>query len=171
MSLPRQEQDRQVKLLETEHPHCREWNEHRGKMYPYYDAKQDVKNTTAVRNTLLERAKHTECLQNETTLLIYLLKHRPFKGKADGKHKTSSVWYHQRGKIVASVGMEKMAKELGVDERTIRRWTKHLREAGLIQVRYENREAVYVLGEIVDGKEVFFYAKQLRVINMKDYLL
>jgi hypothetical protein len=174
MSITRQEQDRQVAELKAEHPELEQhnlWTCVKGKMVPYHDAKQNVKLSLPVKNSLLGKVKYFECLQNETALLLYLLKHRPFKGKQDGKHKTSSVWYHQKGLIVASVGVEKMSKDLGVDERRIRRWTRRLREAGLIRTFYENREAVYVLGEIIKGEEVFFYAKQTKVIKMKDYLL
>jgi len=113
-----------------------------------------------VRAGIFNVAKEKKELQNPTTLLLYFLQHRPWKGKRD-KHDTYRTWYVRRGLIVASVSVEQMCKDLGVHEKTIRNWIKTLHESGLIDKIKVGQENIYVLGQVIEGEERFYYSGEI----------
>lgn len=106
-------------------------------------------------------ARANKSLRNPTTLLLYLLQHRPWEGKRD-KHDTYETWYLKRRLIVASVGEEKTRIDLGVSQKTVRNWINELHEIGVIRKVKDGQENVYVLGEIIDKKELFYYSGEIR---------
>jgi hypothetical protein len=164
MSLSRQEQERQVQALINERPELKghlEFAQKKGKMVPYFDAKIDYKNTIGVKKSIMENISSKKSLQSPVILLMYLLQNRPWNGKSD-KHHTQDYWYNQRGLITASKSEKKIAEDLGLPKRTIQRWKKQLLKDKLMDVILENRECVYVLGQIIDGIEVFFYEVRTR---------
>ena len=99
-------------------------------------------------------------LQNPTTLLLYLLQHRAWEGKKD-KHDTYGTWYLKKRQIVTSVGVEKICADLGVHEKTVRNWTNALHRSGVIRKLKDGQENVYILGEIIDDKEMFYYSGEI----------
>jgi len=133
--------------------------------------KLDIKNTTPISNNLFDNAPMYHTLQNHLLLLIYLLKHRNWEGKGKDKHKTVEIWRDKKGLLVCSRSQERIAKDLKIPMSTLKRWLRELELDGLIRRIKEFRENVYVLGEIVDGKEEYYYAKKYPRINMSDYLL
>jgi hypothetical protein len=99
-------------------------------------------------------------LQNPTTLLLYLLQHRAWEGKKD-KHDTYGTWYLKKRLIVASVGVEKLCADLGVHEKTVRNWTNALHRSGVIRKLKDGQDNVYLLGEVIDDKELFYYSGEI----------
>ena len=99
-------------------------------------------------------------LQNPTTLLLYLLQHRAWEGKKD-KHDTYNTWYLKRRLIVASVGVEKICADLGVHEKTVRNWLKGLHKSGVIRKVKAGLDNVYVLGEVIDRQDLFYYSGEI----------
>ena len=59
---------------------------------------------------------------------------------------------------MASRSLGTMASDFGVAQSTIQDWIDALEMYGLVKRELENRENVYVIGKIVDRKEVYFYA-------------
>ncbi len=108
-----------------------------------------------VKAGIFNVARKNRCLQNPTTLLLYLLQNRNWERKKD-KHDTYGTWYLKRNLIVASIGVEKMYADLGVSEKTIRNWGNKLERDGLIKKVMEGKENVYVIGEVIDGKELLY---------------
>ena len=115
---------------------------------------------TPVKVGLFNVARLNRDLQNPTTLLLYLLQHRTWEGKKD-KHDTYDTWYLKRGLIVASVGVEKICVDLGVHEKTVRNWTNALHKSGVIRKLKSGREGIYVLGEVIDNKELYYYSGEI----------
>jgi hypothetical protein len=115
---------------------------------------------TSVKAGLFNVARKNTDLQNPTTLLLYLLQHRTWKGKKD-KHDTYDTWYLKRRLIVASVGVEKICVDLGVHEKTVRNWTNALHKSGVIRKLKSGRDGIYVLGEVVNNKELFYYSGEI----------
>ena len=113
-----------------------------------------------VKAGLFNVARGNEVLRNPTTLLLYLLQHRSWKGKKD-KHDTYGTWYLRRNLIVASVGEEKIAADLGVHKKTVRNWTKALQRTGVIRKLKDGQDNVYVLGEVIENKELFYYSGEI----------
>jgi hypothetical protein len=115
---------------------------------------------STVKAGLFNVARVISDLQNPTTLLVYLLQHRAWEGKKD-KHDTYNTWYLKRRLIVASVGVEKICADFGVHEKTVRNWLKGLHKSGIIRKVKAGLDNVYVLGEIIDGKELFYYSGEI----------
>ena len=115
---------------------------------------------STVKAGLFNVARVISDLQNPTTLLLYLLQHRAWEGKRD-KHDTYNTWYLKRRLIVASVGVEKICADLGVHEKTVRNWINGLHESGVIRKVKAGLDNVYVLGEVIDGKELFYYSGEI----------
>jgi len=105
-------------------------------------------------------ARANSDLQNPTTLLLYLLQHRAWEGKKD-KHDTYNTWYLKKRLIVASVSVEKISADLGVHEKTARNWINGLHDSGIIRKIKAGLENVYVLGEVTDRKELFYYSGEI----------
>jgi hypothetical protein len=103
--------------------------------------------------------------RNPLALLIYLLEHSPFVDKTD-KYNTWGYWYVKRGLIVVSVGEEKMAVDLGVDERTIKRWVKQLNRDGVIITFKSGLENLYILGVVQDNVEKHFYCGEIKTSDV-----
>jgi hypothetical protein len=99
-------------------------------------------------------------LQNPTTLLLYLLQHRSWEGKKD-KHDTYGTWYLKKRLIVASVSVDKICADLGVHEKTVRNWINGLDKSGVIKKVKDGLENVYVLGEVIDREELFYYSGEI----------
>ena len=105
-------------------------------------------------------------LANKSLLFLILLKN-VVNWEKNEKLNLYQRYYISRKLLVASISKTRLAKMLGVDERTIRRWTQALVADGLLQVgqvtcddddekRYKYN--VYILGKInEDGKEKYFY--------------
>lgn len=115
----------------------------------------------------VEKVKDAGCHHNPTALLMILLKHRTWKGKFD-KHHTYDYWYQKKGLIVASRSVEQLAHDVGVSEKTIRRWLNDLEKNGDIEKikgtgdGYK-RENIYVLGEVnEDGTETLYYNRNIQ---------
>jgi hypothetical protein len=115
---------------------------------------------STVKAGLFNIARGNRELHNPTTLLLYLLQHRAWEGKKD-KHDTYDTWYLKRSLIVASVGVEKICADLGVHEKTVRNWTNVLHNSGVIKKLKEGQENVYILGEVIDNKELFYYSGEI----------
>jgi len=115
---------------------------------------------STVKAGLFNVARVISDLQNPTTLLVYLLQHRAWEGKKD-KHDTYNTWYLKRRLIVASVGVEKICADLGRCEKTVRNWLKGLHKSGVIRKVKAGLDNVYVLGEVIDGKELFYYSGEI----------
>jgi len=105
-------------------------------------------------------ARQNRHLQNPTTLLLYLLQHKSWEGKKD-KHDTYDTWYMKKRLIVTSVGVEKICADLGVHEKTVRNWTNALHRSGVIRKLKDGQENVYILGEVIDNKELFYYSGEI----------
>jgi hypothetical protein len=112
---------------------------------------------STVKAGLFNVARSNKGLRNPTTLLLYLLQHRAWEGKRD-KHDTYDTWYLKRRLIVASVGEEKICADPGVHEKTVRNWTKTLEKSGVIRKLKDGQENVYILGEVINNKELFYYS-------------
>lgn len=138
---------------------------------PVFKGKFNIKNTTPVSNIIFDNVGYYDCLQCPLLVLLYLLKHRNWEGKGGDKHRTVENWRYRQGLLVASRSQGRMAKDLKMPTRTLQRWLKNLEDDGLIRIVKEGRENIYVIGEIVDGVEEYFYAKKYPKINMSDYLL
>jgi predicted transcriptional regulator len=122
---------------------------------------QDLNNTTHIKNELLDSIRNSLVLKGPLALLFYLIRNKAFPMQSDNtKHKIKEVWYDQKGKIVASRSVERMATDLGVHRATIIRWLDDLVSEDLIRKEKEFRENVYVLGEIKNKKEIYFYAEK-----------
>jgi hypothetical protein len=147
-----------------EHPETKDlngWQVKGGKVVPRYEAEVCVKNTTAIKNEVFQNFPRLKSLRSAAFgLLVYFIYHRNFPEKKD-KHNTREVWYHQRGLIVASRSINTIAKDFGVHRSTILDWIEALEKDGLLRRELENRENVYVIGQIVDNREVYFYAKAI----------
>jgi hypothetical protein len=81
-------------------------------------------------------------------------------GKKD-KHDTYDTWYRKRRLIVASVGVEKICADLGVHEKTVRNWVNALHKSGVIRKLKDGKENVYVLGEVINNEELFYYSGEI----------
>lgn len=117
-----------------------------------------------MRYGFIEKAKGAKCHQNPTALLMILLKHRSWTGKMD-KHHTYTHWYKEKKLIVASRSIESLADELGVSEKTVRRFLNELVQSGDIKkIKGKNdgykRENIYVLGEICEAGDEIIYCEQ-----------
>jgi hypothetical protein len=110
-----------------------------------------------VRAGLINVGRTKKVLQNPTTLLLYLLQHKPWEGKKD-KHNTYHNWYLGKKLIVASVSVERMSADLGVHEKTVRNWLNSLHSAGIIRKLKVGKENIYILGEVIGKEEVYYYA-------------
>ena len=105
-------------------------------------------------------------LANKSLLFLILLKNVVNWQKND-KLNLYQRYYISRKLLAASLSKSRLAKMLGVDERTIGRWTQALVADGLLQVEQvscdddddkRHKYNVYVLGKITDdGKEKYFY--------------
>ncbi len=115
---------------------------------------------STVKAGLFNVARGNSELRNPTTLLLYLLQNRAWEGKKD-KHDTYGNWYLKKRLIVASIGIEKICADLGVHEKTVRNWTNALHKSGVIRKLKEGKESVYVLGEVIDNKELFYYSGEI----------
>ncbi len=110
----------------------------------------------------VDKVKVSNCQHNPTVLLMVLLKHRTWPGKFD-KHHTFTHWYQEKNLIVASRSIEQLSQEVGVSDKTIRRWLNELEKNGDIEKvkgtgNGYKRENVYVLGEVnEDGTEILYY--------------
>ena len=113
-----------------------------------------------VRAGLINMGRKNRVLQNPTTLLFYLLQHKPWKGKKD-KHNTYEKWYLKEKLIVASVSIERMSADLGVHEKTVRNWLNSLHSSGIVRKVKVGMENIYVLGEIVGKEEVYYYTGEV----------
>ena len=90
-------------------------------------------------------------MKNETALLMYLINNGPWEGKKT-KHNIVEYWWQSEGLIAVSIGVKKMAFDLGVSQRTIINWTNNLERDGyLVKIKGKNRETVYILGERPNG--------------------
>lgn len=116
---------------------------------------------TNVRAGLINMGRKHRILQNPTTLLLYLLQHRPWEGKKD-KHNTYEHWYLEKKLIVASISVGQMSADLGVHEKTVRNWLNSLHGAGIIRKVKVGMENVYVLGEVVGKEEVYYYTGEAK---------
>jgi len=131
-----------------------------------------MKKTIYTNNLFISQVKggilsmDCESLKNPTLLLLYLLQHKPFDGKGD-KHHTWTYWYKKRKLIIASVGIEKMSLDLGVSERTTRRWVKQLSQDGLIITLKSGLENLYVLGIVEGRNERFLYCGEVKPDEVK----
>jgi hypothetical protein len=147
---------------EQRHPETKSvqtWRNVKGTALPHYEAEVCVKNSTAVKNEIFRNMPRFKSLRSAALgLLLYFIYHRNYPDKKD-KHNTREVWYHQRGLIVASRSLGTMASDFGVARSTIKDWIDALEMDGLVKRELENRENVYVIGKIVDRKEVYFYAQ------------
>jgi len=110
---------------------------------------------TSIQSGIFNSPKKS--VQSPTLLLLYLLLHKAWKNKKD-KHNTWDYWYVKKHLIVASRGEEQIAVDLGVSTRTIERWSAALEADGLIIKYVQNRENVYVLGEIKGDNELYLYS-------------
>jgi hypothetical protein len=131
------------------------------------EKKQDLEPTTytsehytTVRAGMINTVRQCKVLRNPTALLFYLLQHKPWEGKKD-KHDTYGYWYVKKHLIVASVSVEKMAADLGVHEKTVRNWIEELHESGIIKKVKIGLENIYVLGEVTDTGEKYYYAGEI----------
>jgi hypothetical protein len=116
---------------------------------------------SSVKAGLFNVARGNSELKNPTTLLLYLLQHRAWEGKKD-KHDTYETWYRKRRLIVASVGVEKICADLGVHEKTVRNWVNALHKSGVIRKLKDGKENVYVLGEVINNEDLFYYSGEIR---------
>jgi len=116
---------------------------------------------SSVKAGFFNVARVNKHLQNPTTLLLYLLQHRAWEGKRD-KHNTYDTWYRKRRLIVASVGVEKICADLGVHEKTVRNWVNALHKSGVIRKLKDGKENVYVLGEVINNEDLFYYSGEIR---------
>jgi len=110
---------------------------------------------------MINMVRRCRVLRNPTTLLFYLLQHKPWEGKRD-KHDTYGYWYVKKRLIVASVSVEKMAADLGVHERTVRNWIEELHGSGIIKKVKRGLENIYILGEVTDAGEQYYYTGEIR---------
>ena len=113
-----------------------------------------------VKAGLFNVARANKALRNPTILLLYLLQHRSWEGKKD-KHDTYDTWYKKRKLIVASVGEDKICADFGVNEKTVRNWVNALHRSGVIKKLKDGKENVYVLGEVIDNKDLFYYSGEI----------
>jgi len=118
-------------------------------------------NFCPIKAGIFNMARQNSHLRNPTTLLLYLLQHKSWEGKKD-KHDTYGTWFLKRNLIVASVGVEKICTDLGVHEKTIRNWTNALHNGGVIRKLKDGPDNVYILGEVIDNKELFYYSGEIR---------
>ena len=121
------------------------------------------KNYIMKKAGVYNRARKSKSLQNPSTLLDYLLQHKPWKNEKGeykkDKHKTYTYWYLERKLIVASRSVEQMAVDLGVSESTIKRWVNALEKDGIIKKIKVGLENVYVLGKVInENDELYFYS-------------
>ena len=63
---------------------------------------------------------------------------------------------------MATDSVEKMAADLGVHEKTVRNWIEELHRSGIIKKVKVGLENVYVLGEVTDSGERYYYAGKIR---------
>jgi len=106
---------------------------------------------------IINMVRTCKVLRNPTTLLFYLLQRKPWEGKKD-KHDTYEYWYLKKNLIVASVSIEKISADLGVHEKTVRNWIDLLHDSGIIKKLKIGIENIYVLGEVIDKGELYYYA-------------
>ena len=116
--------------------------------YPYVEH--------AERNAIFNAARNKGSLKSPSTLLIYLIQEKAWDGKKD-KHKTWDHWYIEKNLIVSTRSVDQMAADLGVHRGTITRWSAALEKDGLIIKRKEGLETIYILGKVVNGKELYYY--------------
>ena len=73
-------------------------------------------------------------------------------------------FYCAQGKLATSWPIKVLAKKLHVSTRTIDRWIKELKTVGAINVENINcngrKQNVYVLGEIGEKYEIYYYEKK-----------
>jgi hypothetical protein len=100
--------------------------------------------------------KTNKVFRTRSMFLMYLIQEGPWSGKSD-KHKTWSNWYCQQNLIVTSIGQEKMSQDTEVPIGTIKRWLKELEDEKLIKRKYEWGELVVIVGEIINGMDVYLY--------------
>lgn len=118
--------------------------------------KYDNERYANIKAGIFNAARDKGSLKNPSTLLIYLIQEKPWDGKKD-KHKTWDHWYNEKKLIVATRSVDQMAADLGVHRGTITRWSAALEKDGLIIKRKEGLETIYILGEVINGKERYFY--------------
>lgn len=131
----------------------------KGELTRYTTAIQSVKNTTAIENEVFDNFKYCPELIKHWALLSYLIKCKAYPTKTcEDKHHTRTYWYEQKGKIVASISIKRLSGVFGVSYRMMRYWINGLVKCGVIERILEKRENVFILGEIKNGKEYFFYS-------------
>ena len=125
-----------------------------------YDNERYANIKSGIFNTVRKKGS----LRNPTTLLIYLVQEKAWEGKKD-KHKTWDHWYNEKKLIVATRSVDQMAVDLGVHRITITRWSAALERDGLIIKKKEGLETVYILGEVVNGKELYYYCDDIEPVK------
>lgn len=131
----------------------------------YTPTKFDNKRRYAhVTSGIYNMVRRKKILKNPTTLLIYLIQEKAWEGKKD-KHKTWDHWYIKKNLIVASRSVDQMAADLGVHRGTIMRWSESLERDGLIEKKREGFETVYILGKIVNNKELYYYCGDIEPVK------
>jgi len=132
------------------------------------EKKQDLEPTfyksehySTVSAGMINTARECKVLRNPTSLLFYILQHKPWEGKKD-KHGTYGYWCVKKRLIVATDSVEKMAADLGVHKKTVRNWIDELHRSGIIKKVKVGLENVYVLGEVTDSGERYYYAGKIR---------
>ncbi|MFC1817142.1 hypothetical protein ACFL0M_14675, partial [Thermodesulfobacteriota bacterium] len=131
--------------------------------YPSRDDKKesvpkiyDNKRYADIKSGIFNAARNKGSLRNPSTLLIYLIQEKAWDGKKD-KHKTWDHWYIEKNLIVSTRSVDQMAADLGVHRGTIIRWSAALENDGLIIKEKEGLETIYILGKVVNGKELYYY--------------
>jgi len=118
--------------------------------------RKEVKSFFTLQPGLVNKAISCPSLKNKTTLLLYLIHHRSWKGKKD-KHNTYDYWWREKHLVVASRSRDQIALDLGMCEKVISKWIRELIRDGLIKKFTVGRENIYAVGRVVAGKEVLFY--------------
>ena len=86
--------------------------------------------------------------------------HKGYETKKDKRHQTGKYWYCQRKLIVASVGQEKISRDLGIHISNVKRYLNKLIENDDIRREIEKRENVYVLGYVdKDAVEHYYHRR------------
>ncbi|MCB2168157.1 MAG: helix-turn-helix domain-containing protein [Deltaproteobacteria bacterium] len=127
-------------------------------------AKKEKEQFVPMRYGFIEKARDAKCHQNPTALLMVLLKHRTWPGKMD-KHHTYTHWYKKKRKIVASRSVSALAEDLGVSEKSVRRFINELVKNGDIEKakgfgKGYQRDNIYILGEVDENGNETLYCEQ-----------
>jgi hypothetical protein len=128
-----------------------------------YNERQKAGNCTMIPNNLINGEIMTP---NEYFIMSLLFSNRPWvkTGQSDKKMilPTEAASFYKTGKIAVRIKRKDLANTMNVSLPTLRKTLAGMLNQGMVEIVKKDGAEYIIIGEIVDGKEVYFYSKLLQ---------